>query len=146
MELSRQSQQQFSDYLAKKQGDAQAPSRLSGSEMELEETPSSSSAGSHRPIKTEISIQLLTTGYWPTFPAYPTLVMPSELQALMRQFQHFYDHHFQGRRLTWAHALERCIVIGWFPKKKHELEVSLLQAVVLKCFNQSDRISFHEIK
>jgi hypothetical protein len=183
VELSRQCQTAFSDYLSSPASQQQQQSSsassisstvlLGGSEkgriVDLTASPSSStivpmetvtspldrgsndfpsisSSSSRKPIKTEMSIQLLTTGYWPTYPTFPSLILPPELSQLMKQFQNYYDSHFQGRRLTWAHALERCIVIGWFPKKKHELEVSLLQGIVLKCFNLNERLTFEEIK
>jgi hypothetical protein len=166
VELSRQCQTQFSDHLAKQttsNNSVPMTTTSGGGQKEEQEdqqetttnttmmmtSPSSSSSAVNRggtTVKTEIAIQLLTTGYWPTFPTYPSLVIPAELQSLMTQFQQFYDSHFQGRRLTWAHALERCVVIGWFPKRKHELEVSFLQALVLRCFNTAERLSFQEIK
>ena len=34
---------------------------------------------------------------------------------------------YQGRRLQWAHAHQRCVLTARFPKGKKELEVSLFQ-------------------
>lgn len=76
---------------------------------------------------TEMQIEVLTTGYWPAYVPMPSLILPPELSLLMEQFHRFYNQHYQGRRLTSAHALERCIVVGRFPKGKKDLEVSLFQ-------------------
>jgi len=95
---------------------------------------------------TEMQIEVLTTGYWPAFSPMPSLILPLELTSLMEEFQTFYNKHYQGRRLTWAHTLERCIVVGRFSKGKKDLEVSLFQAIILKCFNSSEKLSFSAIR
>lgn len=58
----------------------------------------------------EVHIQVLTTGYWPSPAACPTLVIPEEVAARIQQFEAFYAAKYQGRRLVWAHSLERCVV------------------------------------
>ena len=87
----------------------------------------------------EIHIQVLTTGYWPQTPSMEGLLLPAELRRLMERFTTFYTNKYQGRRLTWAHSLERCVVSAPFPKGRKDLEVSLLQALVLRLFNSESR-------
>jgi len=94
----------------------------------------------------EMQVQVLTTGYWPATAHTPNLLLPAELTTLMHEFEHFYSGKYQGRRLNWAHSLERCVLTARFPKGKKDLEVSLFQALVLKCFNRADRLSFLEIR
>lgn len=52
-------------------------------------------------------MQVLTTGFWPSAPSSEGLVVPEEVRALQKQFNDFYVSKYQGRRLVWAHALER---------------------------------------
>ncbi len=75
----------------------------------------------------EVQVQILTTGYWPAITPMPQLILPIEIINLMEEFLSFYNKNYQGRRLTWAHSLERCVVVGRFPKGKKDLEVSLFQ-------------------
>lgn len=89
--------------------------------------------------------QVLTTGYWPAPPPSESIRLPPELVAARDRFNAFYNAKYQGRRLLWAHALERCILTSHFPKGKKELEVSLYQALVLVGFNKVPRLSFREI-
>jgi cullin-4 len=112
----------------------------------------SSSSGSSGTL--DMQVQVLTTGFWPTPAAVHTtskagdggrIVLPLELRLWMEKFETFYANKYQGRRLLWAHSLERCIVAARFPKGKKDLEVSLFQALILKCFNKADKISFCEI-
>ena len=55
------------------------------------------------------------------------MVLPSELRWAMERFEAFYAGKYQGRRLLWAHSLERCVVAARFPRGKKDLEVSLFQ-------------------
>ena len=74
-----------------------------------------------------MQIQVLTTGFWPSSPSCDTIIIPSELLSLMDNFVGFYSDKYQGRRLSWAHYLERCVVTARFLKGKKDLEVSLFQ-------------------
>jgi len=106
------------------------------------EHPMSSSSRSN----IDSHFQVLTTGYWPSYPSTNDLVIPSELQHIMEHFNTFYTAKYQGRRLAWAHHVERCLIIANFPKGKKDLEVSFIQALVLLCFNRSTTIGFLDIK
>lgn len=85
----------------------------------------------------ETNIQTLTTGYWPSYPSMDTLIIPSHIFIpVMQRFERFYREKYSGRRLVWAHALGRCIVIAKFNhgNLKKELEVSFFQALILICY------------
>ena len=103
----------------------------------------SSSPAVSKHIDTEI--QILTTGFWPTYPK-TTLNLPAELASERDKFATFYNDKYQGRRLTWVHAADRCIVSAKFIKAKKEFELSLLQTRVLLCFNTKSSMSFLDIK
>lgn len=102
-------------------------------------------AGSSAGERVQADFQVLTTGYWPATPPTDSIRLPQELVACKERFISFYNNKYQGRRLVFAHTLERCIMMAHFPLKKKELEVSLFQAIVLVGFNRASRLSFSEI-
>ena len=55
------------------------------------------------------------------------MVLPADLRSCLDRFEAFYSSRYQGRRLLWAHSLERCVVSARFPKGRKDLEVSLFQ-------------------
>lgn len=93
----------------------------------------------------ETEIQILTTGFWPSYPKL-SINLPPELMDQQKKFSVFYDKKYQGRRLSWIHAADRCIVSARFPKTRKEFELSLLQTRALLCFNNRNRLKFSEIK
>jgi len=93
----------------------------------------------------EVHYQVLTTGFWPSYPQYDVTV-PSELQHQQSLFMSFYGVKFQGRRLVWQHVLDRCVMTVRFPKGKKELELSFFQTIVLLCFKNTNRLTVPEIR
>ena len=80
--------------------------------------------------------KVLTVGFWPiNLPTTNTLKLPVNLVALRSQFDEYYTSKYQGRRLAWANAVDRCVVTARLPKGKKELEVNLYQALCLVQFN-----------
>mmetsp|Transcript_6817 Transcript_6817/g.11308 ORF Transcript_6817/g.11308 Transcript_6817/m.11308 type:complete len:677 (+) Transcript_6817:301-2331(+) len=92
----------------------------------------------------DTEIQILTTGFWPTYPKV-SVNLPSELVQLRDHFSVFYNDKYQGRRLAWIHAADRCIVSARFPKSRKEFELSLLQTCVLLFFNEKSDATFLDI-
>jgi hypothetical protein len=45
-----------------------------------------------------------------TYPVLSTVNV--QVNARVQQFESFYGGKYQGRRLVWAHSLERCVVRG----------------------------------
>ena len=80
-------------------------------------------------VEPEAQFQVLTTGYWPATNPTDGIILPPELLILQERFTSFYTSKYQGRRLQWAHSLQRCVVTARFPKGKKELEVSLFQVL-----------------
>lgn len=98
-----------------------------------------------------MSVTLLTVGHWPAPPSHmdsliSTLTLPSELARCMKSFESFYNSRFQGRRLTWAWALHRCVLTGHFKKGKRDLDCSLPQALVLRAFNVSSSMTMSQLR
>jgi len=92
----------------------------------------------------DMSVQVLTTGYWPTYPPMD-IKLPAELAYHQERFRSYYTSKYQGRRMEWPHILGQCIVkANCFPKIK-ELSVSQLQAMVLLTFNHSDTIGLADL-
>ncbi len=93
-----------------------------------------------------IDLQVLTAGYWPT-PLHSEITLTPELSVLKTRFDEFYVSKHQGRRLVWAHQLERCLVSASFPKGRKDLEVTLPQALVLCCFTPSQsRLTLQQLR
>ena len=117
MDLSREVMSNYSAYL----GGLEDPSSGSG-------------------VNVDTDIQVLTTGYWPVQTQHPSLVLPESLQSKKDHFESYYSSKYQGRKLTWQNSLGNCIIKANFPKISgpRELNVSLLQALVLMCFNVED--------
>lgn len=95
--------------------------------------------GSQAPL---LSVQVLTSGFWPTEMA-PMCTLPSELLALAQSFETFYCARHNGRKLTWMANMGSVDVRATFDLEsssgkptRHELSVSTYQAVILLLFNQ----------
>mmetsp|Transcript_2995 Transcript_2995/g.4280 ORF Transcript_2995/g.4280 Transcript_2995/m.4280 type:complete len:759 (-) Transcript_2995:246-2522(-) len=100
----------------------------------------------HSANSVEMAVQVLTTGYWPTYPPMAQLKLPSELVYHQERFRKYYTSKYQGRRIEWQHILGQCIVKALCFKKTKELSVSQLQAMVLMCFNYAEKIQFPDVK
>ncbi|EPS64061.1 cullin 4, partial [Genlisea aurea] len=105
----------------------------------------SSQARTKLPSGIEMSVHVLTTGYWPTYPPMDVR-LPHELNVYQDIFKEFYLSKYHGRRLMWQNSLGHCVLKADFPKGKKELAVSLFQTVVLMLFNDAERLSYRDIK
>lgn len=83
----------------------------------------------------QCNFQVLNAGFWPSCSPI-TVVLPRELSVPRDHFVDFYTERYQGRRLVWNQALDRCMVTARFPRGKKELDVTLFQTAVLLCFNK----------
>ncbi|KAL7102674.1 hypothetical protein ACP275_08G132900 [Erythranthe tilingii] len=105
----------------------------------------SSQARTKLPSGIEMSVHVLTTGYWPTYPPMDVR-LPHELNVYQDIFKEFYLSKYSGRRLMWQNSLGHCVLKAEFPKGRKELAVSLFQTVVLMLFNDAQKLSFQDIK
>jgi len=100
-------------------------------------------------LKTDLSVQVLTTGFWPTYKS-DDLSLPSEMLQCIEAFKTFYDGRTSHRRLRWVHSLGSATVLGSFSPsgkaKKHDLMVSTYQACILLIFNDQDTYSFLDMQ
>jgi len=93
----------------------------------------------------DLSVYVLTTGFWPT-QATAKCNLPSEILTCCEVFKKFYLSNHNGRRLTWQTNMGTAEIRASFGTKKHELQVSTYQMVILLLFNDRNEISYKEIK
>ncbi|GFS43136.1 cullin4 [Actinidia rufa] len=105
----------------------------------------SSQARTKLPSGIEMSVHVLTTGHWPTYPPMD-VSFPQELNLYQDIFKEFYLSKYSGRRLMWQNSLGHCVLKAEFPKGKKELAVSLFQTIVLMLFNNAQNLSYQDIK
>ncbi|XP_027358110.1 cullin-3B-like isoform X2 [Abrus precatorius] len=93
-----------------------------------------------------LSVQVLTTGSWPTQPS-PQCNLPSEILSVCDKFRTYYLGTHNGRRLSWQTNMGTADLKAIFGKgQKHELNVSTYQMCVLMLFNNADKLSCKEIE
>lgn len=92
----------------------------------------------------DLSVHVLTTGYWPTQSTAKS-VLPQEVQRACEVFTKFYLNNHSGRRLSWQTNMGTAELRGQFGAKKHELTVSTYQMAILLLFNTANSISFKEM-
>ncbi len=91
-------------------------------------------------------MQVLTTGSWPTSPA-PKCALTPELEAACKAFEDFYTEAHHGRKLAWQINMGTADVkAGFSGGRRHELNVSSYQMLVLVLFNHADSLPYREIQ
>lgn len=94
----------------------------------------------------EFSVQVLTTGHWPTYQRY-SVTLPTQFEQCTHVFKEFYDSKTSHRRLQWVHSLGNATLRGHFAKNYYDLQVTTLQAIALLLFNDDqDTLSFTVIR
>jgi cullin 1 len=97
---------------------------------------------SHHHNSIEFSVQVLTTGHWPSYQVLD-ISLPPNMARCMTMFKMYYDSKTSHRRLQWIHSLGNATVRASFPNAKwYDLQVTTLQAVALLVFNASDTKQF----
>jgi len=98
------------------------------------------------PIKgMELNVQVLTTGFWPTQNT-AKCTLPAEIVKCCEVFQKYYLSNHTGRRLTWQTTMGTGELRAFFGKKRHELNVSTHQMVILLLFNNHDTLTLKDIQ
>lgn len=93
-----------------------------------------------------LTVQVLTTGSWPTQPS-ATCNLPAEILGVCEKFRSYYLGTHTGRRLSWQTNMGTADLKAIFGKgQKHELNVSTYQMCVLMLFNNADRLNYKEIE
>ncbi|KAG2482358.1 hypothetical protein HYH03_018708 [Edaphochlamys debaryana] len=103
-----------------------------------------STAAGGLPQGVDVTVSVLTSGYWPTYPVQE-VKLPEALDRASAVFRDFYLSKYSGRRLVWQHGLGSCVLRAAFPRGLKELSVSTFQAAVLLLFNDADSLSYADI-
>lgn len=96
-------------------------------------------------IPLDMTVNILTMGYWPTYPAMDVTI-PEQMVQFQDIFKEFYLSKHSGRKLQWQPTLGHCVLRAQFKAGLKELVVSLFQALVMLLFNTYDELSFEYIK
>ena len=74
----------------------------------------------------EMNVQVLTCGYWPTYPVVDAQ-LPEEVAQCQEVFKDFYLQKHHGRRLQWYNYLGTCMLKAKFKSGTKEIQVSFFQ-------------------
>ncbi|CAB9524032.1 Cullin-3 [Seminavis robusta] len=94
--------------------------------------------------KLDFSVQVLTTGFWPTYKS-PEVSLTPEMSKCMDVFKEWHDKKHQKRKLTWMFSQGNATVRGVFGKKSYDMQVSTLQAIALDAMNGGETLTFEEL-
>ena len=104
---------------------------------------------SRRPMPFDISVNVLTSTYWPiSAQAQPCSMAPSMVEARLA-FERFYQSRHSGRLLTWHPNHGSADVRVQFKARKHELNVSTYALVILLLFENvedGEKLSWQSIQ
>ncbi|ORX96190.1 Cullin-domain-containing protein [Basidiobolus meristosporus CBS 931.73] len=97
----------------------------------------------------ELHVSVLTSTFWPVNTSSASCMLPPEVMAACQTFENFYLGRHSGRRLTWQTNLGSADIRAQFKTKKHELNVSTYQMVILMLFNdveEGGHLTYQQIK
>ncbi|CAG8500314.1 7437_t:CDS:10 [Cetraspora pellucida] len=100
--------------------------------------------------KLDLSVTVLTSTFWPmNLSASPRCNFPAEINKACDTFQRFYLARHSGRRLTWQSNMGSADIRATFNTRKHDINVSTYQMVILLMFNDlppDQSLSYETIK
>eukprot|EP01055_Gregarina_sp_Pseudo9_P002245 Gregarina_sp_Pseudo_9__2244@NODE_257_length_3397_cov_5_813580_g240_i0_p1_GENE_NODE_257_length_3397_cov_5_813580_g240_i0NODE_257_length_3397_cov_5_813580_g240_i0_p1_ORF_typecomplete_len794_score154_21Cullin/PF00888_22/9_3e123Cullin_Nedd8/PF10557_9/1_2e25DUF501/PF04417_12/0_018KH_domlike/PF14714_6/2_5KH_domlike/PF14714_6/1_5e02KH_domlike/PF14714_6/5e03WIYLD/PF10440_9/0_77RGS/PF00615_19/3_3e02RGS/PF00615_19/5_9e02RGS/PF00615_19/16_NODE_257_length_3397_cov_5_813580_g240_i010153162 len=91
----------------------------------------------------DFSVQVLTTGHWPSYPQ-TEMKLPPVITQGMERFRAFYDTLTTHRRLLWIHSLAQAIVNAKL-KRDHQLVCTAFQAQLLLAFNEKEKLTLKDL-
>mmetsp|Transcript_22385 Transcript_22385/g.52766 ORF Transcript_22385/g.52766 Transcript_22385/m.52766 type:complete len:742 (+) Transcript_22385:152-2377(+) len=94
--------------------------------------------------KMDFSVQVLTTGFWPTYKS-PEVTLVPEMAKCMEVFKDWHDQKHQKRKLNWVLSQGNASVRGTFGKKSYDLQVTTLQAIAMDAMNGGVSMTFEEL-
>lgn len=70
----------------------------------------------HHPARNiDLTVSILTMGYWPTYPVMEVTI-PVEMVQYQDHFNKFYLGKHNGRKLQWQPTLGHCVLKATFPQ------------------------------
>ena len=87
------------------------------------------------PLSTDFTVQVLTTGHWPSMEA-SSVSLPESLTSMVTSFGQFYCHKHSGRLLSWRLGMGSADVRLRGEEGTFDLDVTTIQMCILLCFNR----------
>jgi len=106
-------------------------------------------AGVVEPPPIELSVQILTSTFWPMPHVPAPCTFSTEMQKSCQAFERFYFSRHSGRRLSWQPSLGNADVRVTFRNRKHDLNLSTYALVILLQFESlgtEDFLTYEELK
>ena len=97
-------------------------------------------------VKTDFSVQVLTTGFWPSYQTPNNVAIPPEMTNCLNLFKDWHNQKHQQRKLSWILSLGNASVRAVYGKKTYELQVTTLQAIALNALNSGKTMTYTELK
>ena len=94
----------------------------------------SSTSTFQEPPPIELSVQILTSTFWPMSHVPAPCTFSTEMQQSCQAFERFYLSRHSGRRLSWQPSLGNADVRVAFKNRKHDLNLSTYALVILLQF------------
>jgi cullin 1 len=94
--------------------------------------------------KIDFSVQVLTTGFWPTYKT-PQLALTPQMTKCIEVFKDWHEQKHQKRKLEWKFSQGNATVRGVFGKKSDDFQVATLQAVALEAMNGGVTMTFTDL-
>lgn len=127
---------------------AEAAARDFKAQLAAPATPAATQAAALVPRGLDFSVQVLTTGFWPTFPRIEVR-LPKEFADCQAAFGLYYGSKTQHRKLDWVHSLGTANVKGNYASasggggagkgaavQSYEFSVTTLQALAMLLFSE----------
>ena len=95
--------------------------------------------------KIEFGVQVLTTGFWPTYQS-PEVTLTPEMTKCMEIYKEWHDQKHQKRKLAWVMTQGNASVRATFGKKSYDLQVSTLQAIALEMLSGGETLGFEDLR
>jgi cullin 1 len=96
-------------------------------------------------LTVDLSVQVLSRGFWPSYKELSTVTLPSNLCRCKEVYQAWHEKQHAKRKLMWVLAQGSALVRATFAKKTFDLQVSTLQAIVLDALSGGVMQSFEDL-
>ncbi|CAF2890395.1 unnamed protein product [Rotaria sp. Silwood2] len=86
--------------------------------------------------KINFSVMILKANVW-LFSTPLNIILPNKLQCIVNNFNKFYKHIHNGRKLTWIYQHSKGELQTFFTDQVYTLQVSMYQMIILLLFNNA---------
>eukprot|EP01136_Pigoraptor_vietnamica_P010160 Opistho-1_new@47459 len=94
----------------------------------------------------DFHIFVLQAGAWPMGQMHTTFSIPQELERCVEKFESFYNATYNGRKLSWLHALGKGEVKAEFGGRRYDFSVTTFQMGILLLFNASPTVTLADME